>query len=246
MCVHQNIHTVGPIDFLDSYKGGTYDIPAAFSDDEMKLFYSLCDPNYNGNHLIYHGDDTVNVIFALYTAYMLASDEKERCIYYIGKHWDAFYKIVNAFIEYGSFEYTKPEWADRYEDTENIRVKHTLRVKHVPDYETLTCLPIWRGNVFIFECSHLNDEILDELTYLQRIPESQVIMAGKICIQTQKEAQENPNFFNFKWVNREYTGERCFKLFHDREWIIPNAEVYKEKFNEMLRNYVCKATNLNK
>ena len=237
-------NTIDPIDFLDSYKGGNYDLPSSFSDDDLKLFYSLCDQNYNGNHLIYHGDDTVNVIFALYTAYMLASDGKERCIYYIGKHWEAFYKIVNAFIEYGSFEYTTDEGQD--EDTEYIKVGRKLRVKHIEDYQTLRNTTIFMRSIFIFECSHLNDEILDELTFLQRIPESQVIMAGKIYRQTQKQAQEGPNFFNFKWVNREYTGERCFKVFHDNEWTIPNEEVYKEKLNEMLRNYVCKVKKMNK
>lgn len=244
MCTHSNINTIDPIDFLDSYKGGTYDIPAAFSDDEMKLFYSLCDGKYKGNHLIYHGNDTVNVIFALYAAYMLASDKKKRTIYYIGKHWDSFYNILNGFIENGSFEYTTAEEED--EDTECIKVENKVRVKHIKDYNMLYNTPIFVGSVFIFECSHLNNEVLDELTYTQNIPESQVIMAGKAYRQSVPEVKENPNFFNLKCANQEYTGERFFALFEGDDWFIPHESIYRGVFNEMLRDYIKKITKTNK
>lgn len=244
MRVHQNINTVGPIEFIDSYKGGTYDIPSAFSDEEMKVFYSLCDGNYKGNHLIYHDNDTVNVIFALYAAYMLASDKKKRTIYYIGKHWDTFYYILNAFIENGSFEYTTDEEED--EDTECIKVENKVRVKHIKDYNMLYNTPIFVGSVFIFECSHLNSELLDELTYIQRVLDSQVIMAGKHYRESLNAIKENPNFFNLKVANREYSGERYFELFHSEHTPIFREDMYKEKFNEMLRDYISKITKTNK
>ena len=244
MCLHQNTNTISPIDFLDSYKGGVYDIPSAFSDEEMKLFYSLCDPNYKGNHLIYHGNDTVNVIFALYAAYMLASDEKKRTIYYIGKHWDTFYYILNAFIENGPFEYTTDEEED--EDTECIKVENKIRVKHIEDYNMLYNTPIFVGSVFIFECSHLNSEVLDELSYIQRVLDSQIIMAGKHHRQRMTDIDNNPNFFNLKLANREYTGERYFELFEGERTPIWHEDKYKEKFNEMFRSYISNATKMNK
>ena len=71
-------------------------------------------------------------------------------------------------------------------------------------------------------------------------------MTGKVCRQTVKGAKENPNFFNLKWANREYTGERCFEIFDDMKVTHMYEEPYKEVFNEMLRNYISKVRKTNK